>query len=152
MIGALLVRNGFPRFCQAVNNKDLDGVLRDVAEDAVFEFPGTSTLSGTYHGREEIKGFWRRVFQHYDEIRMVPRRVALAHPYAMGLSNYGLMEWTLDCVTRTGLQVHAEGVAVMDIHRGKMIRSRDYFYDPTILDLIWGRRADVPAMAQPWVG
>ena len=142
MIGALLLRMSFPQFCGAVSRKDLEAVCRNLSEDAIFEFPGQANISGTYEGREAIRGFWQQIFERYRTFTMTPRRVALAHPYAVRLTNTVLMEWRVDAVTVDGLALHAEGVAVVEIRRGKMVHGRDYFFDPTLLELIWGRRLE----------
>lgn len=149
MIGALLVRTAFPRFTKAVSRKDVEAVSRGVAEDAVFEFPGRSRMSGSYEGREAIRGFWARVFERYDTVTMTPKRIALTHPYALGLTNSVLMEWRLDATTEDGLQIHAEGVAAVEIRRGKMVHSRDYFFDPTVLEVIWGPREGESRRSSP---
>ena len=140
MIGALLLRASFPRFCKAVSSKDVEGVCAAVAEDAVFEFPGRSNISGRYEGREAIRGFWMRIFERYETFTMTPKRVGLTRPYAVGLTNSVLMEWLVDATTQDGLELHAQGVAAVEIRRGKMVHSRDYFFDPTLLEPIWGTR------------
>ncbi len=130
------------RVLAAIRRKDQQAVCRAMSDDAVFEFPGRSTLSGRYEGREAIEGFWHRAFERYRTFNMRPTRIALVHPYAFGATNVGLVEWVMDGVTYDGLTPHFEGVAVIEIQRGKMVHGRDYFLDPELLDPVWGCREE----------
>lgn len=44
-----------------INAGNVDAVLKLVAEDVVFTFPGNNRWSGTYHGKAELEGFIRRL-------------------------------------------------------------------------------------------
>lgn len=142
MIGALIMRWKVPRVFAAMRRMDVQAVCRDMSDDVVFEFPGQSTMSGRYEGSKAFEGFWRRVFDRYQKFDIRPRRIALVHPYALGASNIALAEWVMDGVTRDGLTVHLEGVAVIEVRRGKMAHARDYIFDPSLLEPIWGRREE----------
>lgn len=142
MIGALLVRTRIPRFFAAVSRKDLDATSRDLADEMVFEFPGQSTISGKYEGPERFRAFWKRIFERYETFRLTPKRIALNRPYTLGLTNTALVEWVAVAVTHDGLTMHAEGVAVVELRRGKLVHARDYFFDPSVLDAVWGRRPE----------
>lgn len=142
MIGALIMRWQLLRVFAAMRRKDLQAVCGAMSDDAVFEFPGRSTLSGRYEGREAVEGFWRRAFERYQTFNIRPIRIALVHPYAFGATNIGLVEWVLDGVTHDGITPHFEGVAVVEVRRGKMVHGRDYFFDPWLLEPVWGRREE----------
>ncbi len=142
MIGALIMRRRLPQLFAALRRMDVEAVCRDVADDAVWEFPGQSTMSGKYEGRAAIEGFWRRAFERYEKFDIRPQRIALTHPYAFGASNDALVEWVVDAATRDGMTVHYEGVVVLKVRGGKMVHGRDYFFDPSLLDPVWGRREE----------
>ena len=108
----------------------------------VFEFPGQSTISGKYEGPERFRAFWKRIFERYETFRLTPKRIALDRPYALGLTNTAPVEWVAVAVTHDGLTMHAEGVAVVELRRGKLVHARDYFSDPSVLDAVWGRRPE----------
>lgn len=145
VIGALLTMKRIPEFFAAVSRKDLVAVGRDLEEDMSFEFPGGSTIAGRYDGRDAFLGFWERLFERYETFSLRPRRIALVRPYTVGLTNTALVEWEADAVTRDGLTAHANGVTVVDLRRGKLVRARDYIFDTTPFELIWGRRDDEQA-------
>lgn len=145
MIGALITRARLPRIFAAMRRKDWQAVCRDASEDAVFEFPGESAISGRHEGRQAIEAFWRRVLDRMQTFNIRPKRIALAHPYAFGATNTAFVEWVVDEVTRDGITIHLEGVAVIEIRRGKLVFARDYMFDPSPLDRVWGHREAVPA-------
>jgi ketosteroid isomerase-like protein len=131
-----------PRLFASLRAKDLQAVCRDLSDNAIFEFPGRSRLSGTYRGRDAIEGFFRQVFERYETFDIRPKRIALTHPYTFGATNAALVEWVLDAVTHDRLVPHFEGVVVLQLRRGKLIYGRDYFFDPSLLEPIWGRREE----------
>jgi ketosteroid isomerase-like protein len=112
---------------------------RDLDDAAVYEFPGRSALPRRYEGREAIEGFFRQVFGRYETFNIRPKRIALTRPYAFGATNTALVEWVLDGVTPDGLTPHFEGVAVLQLRRGKLVHGRDYFFDPSLLEQLFGR-------------
>lgn len=138
MIGALATRILYPRSFAAVRRKDLGAVCRNLAEDAVYEIPGQSAISGRYQGREAIEGFWRRVFERYETFDPKLKRLALLHPFAFGATNTIFTEWVADVVTSDGRSMHADIATVLEMRRGKAVHVTDYFFNPTLLDELWG--------------
>jgi hypothetical protein len=62
--------------------------------------------------------------------------------WTFGATNTAFVEWVLDGVTSDGLAPHFEGVAVLQLRRGKLVRGRDYFFDPSLLEELYGRRGE----------
>ena len=48
----------------------------------------------------------------------------------------------MDATTPDGPELDAQGVAAVEIHRGRVVHFRDYFVDPILLELIWGTRTE----------
>jgi ketosteroid isomerase-like protein len=46
---------------QAFANGDIDAASKDLADDIEWIIPGKSAISGTYHGKEEVLGFWMKL-------------------------------------------------------------------------------------------
>ena len=42
---------------KAFANADLDGALENLSDDIEWIVPGNSTISGTYHGKEEVTNY-----------------------------------------------------------------------------------------------
>ncbi len=139
MIGALLMRRQAAQAFAAMCRKDVRAMCRGVGDDAVIEFPGKSPVSGRYMGPEGMAERWHQAFEWYETFDIRPKRIALTHPYAFGTTNTALVEWVNDVVARDGSTWHFEGVAVLEVRRGKLVRARDYFFDPSGLDRLWER-------------
>src|SRR3954453_21446985 len=43
---------------QAFGAGDLEGAMKNMADDIEWIVPGNSTVSGTYRGKDEVIGFW----------------------------------------------------------------------------------------------
>lgn len=139
MIGAMILTRMARAGYETMNRKDLAAFMRNWAEDATFEFPGQSTVSGRYVGKQAISGFFRAVFDRMAVLRFTVMRVAVTRPYAFGLTNTVLVEWTEDATSHDGVTGHVEGVTIMRVRSGRIIAARDYFFDTRPLETMWGR-------------
>ena len=129
----------------SINRLDLDETMRWWADDAVFEFPGRTPISGRFVGKDAIRAWWKNVFDRAAEVRFVPRHVAFANPFLLTFRNTMFTELEVDIKTKDGLSVHAELVSVVRLRRGKAVHARDYFLDPSVEEVIWGRREEPQA-------
>ncbi|HEX9038778.1 MAG TPA: nuclear transport factor 2 family protein [Ktedonobacterales bacterium] len=140
MIGALLIKRGVRHGFELLNQKDLAALSRLWAEDGVFAFPGETPISGRYEGQQAIAGFFRRGFNRMATIHFTVERIAVAHPFALGLTNTVLCAWALDETSHDGISIHIAGVSVFEFHHGRCVAARDYIFDPKPLEVMWGRR------------
>lgn len=141
----MLLERVAQRSYRAVNRKDLDSLMLAWAPDAVFEFPGRSSISGRFVGKPAIEAWWRRWFDRMRSVHFTVDRVALRNPIALTFANTMFVEWQADVVTYDGIRAHAAGVSVMRFRRGKIVHARDYFFDPTIEEAVWGPAQDANA-------
>ncbi len=143
MLERLVARNFRP-----INRKDVDGWMARWADDAVFDFPGHSPISGHFVGKPAIEGWWRRWFDRMAEVRFTPVHVAVANPFGFTVSNTVFTELTVDVTTKDGLTAHADIVNVSRIRGGKIVESRDFFFDPTVEEPVWGNGTEVGGGAE----
>ena len=122
-----------------MERKDLARIMRDWAEDGVLEYPGHSTISGRYEGKQAIEAFFGRVFERMDTIRLTVRHVGFANPLALTYRNTMYVEFEADEATKDGLLIHTEVVGVYRIRRGRLAFYREYIFDPTLAETVWGR-------------
>lgn len=139
MIGALFIKWGVRHSYELMNQKDLAALMRWWAGDGTFEFPGQTAVSGRYVGKRAIEGFFRRMFSRMATIHFSVKRIAVAHPFALGLTNTVLCEWALDETAHDGVSIHVEGVSVLEFRHGRGVAVRDYIFDTTPLEVMWGR-------------
>lgn len=133
---------------RALEERDLAAMMRWWADDAVFVFPGRTTISGTFSGKAAIEAWWRRVLDRMIVFHFTPKHVAFASPFGLTWSNTVLIEQTVDAATVDGLSAHVELVSVLRYRHGKVVHARDYFFDMSEEERIWGIRSE-PSQEQP---
>jgi ketosteroid isomerase-like protein len=134
------------RSMEAMNRKDLAAVMAPWADGGVFELAGHTTLSGRYEGKAAIEGLFRRIFQGLDAIRITVKHVALVNPVGFTYNNTIFIEYGVDETSPDGVTIHDERIAVTEYRHGKVVSMREWAFDPTIIEAIWGHVA-APAAA-----
>jgi uncharacterized protein len=138
------------RVHRVINRKDLDAWMGYWADDAVFEFPGRTPISGRFVGKPSIEAWWRRFFDRMATIRFTPKRVAVANPLALVLGSTTMFaEIEVEVTSKDGVRSRAELVTVTRLRHGKAVFVRDYFFDPTVEEAIWGTSPHAGIHEQP---
>jgi len=127
------------RTFEAITRKDLAAVMKGWADDGVLEFPGRSTLGGRYEGRVAIEGFFRRWFERMSSIRLNVRHVGFSSP-ALTYRGTMFVEFDTDQVTVEGRALHTDVVGVYRLRRGKLTLYREFLFDATEAEVVWGSR------------
>jgi uncharacterized protein len=133
---------------EALNRRDLAAIVGMWDEDAVFEFPGRTPMSGRFEGITAIAEWWRRWINRYATVHFTVKHVGIVglRPGAPTL----LVAWDADGTTVDGIRGQASGVSLTRAHRGKIAFARDYFFDPTVLEMIWGTKDEpIEASTKP---
>lgn len=138
MIGAVLAKRATRSGFAKLNRKDLDGIMQGWVDDAVFEFPGRTPVSGTFEGKQAIESFFRTWFDKMATIQFSVKRVAVDRIFAMGATNAVIAEWDLVETDREGRTYHESGVTVTQVRGGKSIRAREYIFDLAPVEEAWG--------------
>lgn len=139
MIGALLAKRFARRGFAALNRQDLPAILAAFDEQAVFEFPGRTELSGRFEGRSAIEQHFRTWFARRDRIRFHVTHVCVESPFAIGLDNTVTVEWDDEETDLDGVTHRLEGITVLEARGGRIVRARDYVYDHEALARTWPR-------------
>jgi ketosteroid isomerase-like protein len=138
MIGGLLVKQLVRRGFAALNLCDVDGVMALFADDAILEFPGSSTLAGRYEGAEAIRHFFVERCARVERLHYTLTHVAVTETLTLGTSNTVLVEWVLVETMADGQAHHVSGVTSLHLHDGKVVRAREYVHEQDVLEQAWG--------------
>jgi len=126
------------QFDVAQNRLDLAAIVAMWGEDAVFEFPGDTPMSGRIEGRAAIEAWWRRWVEHYASVRFTVNRVGIV---SVRPRSYEVMvAWDFDGTARDGVRLHASGISQVRTQGGKIAHAKDYIFDVTSLESVYGRR------------
>jgi ketosteroid isomerase-like protein len=122
---------------EALNRRDLAAIVEMWNEDAVFEFPGKTPISGRFEGKAAIEAWWRRWVARFATVHFTVRHVGVIslRPGALGM----MVAWDVEVMTTDGITGQASGVSLIQQRGGKVAFARDYFFDPEGLERIWGR-------------
>ncbi len=141
MIGAALAMRATRRSFAALNRGDLATFMSGVSDDAVFEFPGRTVVSGSHRGADAIRSWYGAWFSQMPSRRFTIKKIAAENGLAMGSSNSVLVEWHLDEEDRQGRWFGFDGVTSITIRHGRAVFIRDYIADQHALEEIWGFQA-----------
>jgi uncharacterized protein len=141
MLGALLARHAGREAFDAMNRMEVDALLEDWADDAVFEYPGRSTLAGRFEGKEAIRDWFVQRFARLQRVHYTLVHVSVAELFALGGTNTLLVEWLLTEERPDGTVSHLSGVTSAHLHAGKVVQVRDYVFEQDLLEATWGTSA-----------
>lgn len=63
-----------------LNRADVDAVVAGFRDDGMFSFPGAHELAGEYHGREELRSFFGRLFEWFPDLTFEVDDLAVSGP------------------------------------------------------------------------
>jgi ketosteroid isomerase-like protein len=131
MIGALLLKHGVNTQMSAnIESRDAARLTAGFSDDVVITFPGKDPIVG----REAAEGFYRELFDRIADEHIAVKGVALAHPYAFGLSNTALCEVEVTAKYKDGRTVTGREVYAIDFEGKETKAMRYYVGDLAFLD------------------
>ena len=95
-------------FNDAFNRHDVDGMMKLMSEDCVFENTDPAPDGTTYKGKEAVTQFWRDFFQQSPHAHIDIEEI-------FGLGNRCIMRWRYSWVDETGTEGHVRGVDIFKI-------------------------------------
>ncbi len=107
------------RFNQALNDRDVDGMMRLMTEDCLFENTAPPPDGGRYVGQAAVRGFWEAFFRGSQEAS-----IEIEEIFALG--ERCVMRWVYHWVDAQGTGGHIRGVDVYKIRDGKIAEKLSY--------------------------
>ena len=111
---------------QAFAAGDLDGAMRDLADDIEWIVPGKSTVSGTYRGKDEVAGFFAKLSSK--SFRTEPEHFLADGDHVVVLTR-----------TTSEGDVSADQADVLTFRGGKVVKFQSAA-DTALLEAVWGTR------------
>ncbi len=124
------------RWYDTLSRRDVAAIVGMWHDDAVFEFPGSTPMSGRFVGKRAIEAWWRRWADRYASFHFTVTHAAVASVIPGRTAT--IIAWEADGTTTDGLSLHASGVSFAQMRGLKIAFARDYFFDPTVLERVWG--------------
>jgi uncharacterized protein len=111
---------------QAFGAGDLDGAMRDVADDIEWVVPGNSTIGGTYRGKDEVAGFFATLASR--SFRTEPQHLIAEGDHVVVLTR----------TTSEGGE-SADQADVLTFRDGKVTKFQSAS-DTALLEAVWGKK------------
>ena len=106
-------------FNEAFNRHDIDGMMKLMSDDCVFENTAPAPDGTAYKGKDAVTQFWRDFF----------RESASAHieiEEIFGLGNHCIMRWRYEWVDESGTKGHVRGVDIFLVREGFIAEKLSY--------------------------
>ena len=107
------------RFNEALNAGDVDGMMRLMSADCVFENTVPAPDGTRYIGQEAVRAFWEMFFRGSRS-----PRIEIEEIFALG--ERCVMRWVYSWLDSSGSRRHVRGVDVYRIHAGLITEKLSY--------------------------
>jgi ketosteroid isomerase-like protein len=109
------------RMGEGFNRRDVEAILAELSEDAVFETSqGPEPWGERFRGKAEIRASIEAVFQMLPDIQFRD-----AQRWVCG--DRGVAEWTCTATTPKGRPMEVRGCDLFEFRNGKVVRKDTYF-------------------------
>ncbi|MEE2732332.1 MAG: nuclear transport factor 2 family protein [Pseudomonadota bacterium] len=147
MIGSLVARHQVKQAFSQLNQKNLEGFLSGWHEEAVFQYPGQLSVSGTFTGRDAIQCWFAGFFERFPRIQFQLKHVCVENLFDLAGNNNVIAYWDVALTNREGRAVENTGTNLIKIRGRKVVEVQDFFFYPERLALGWNETA--PATRVP---
>jgi ketosteroid isomerase-like protein len=137
MLGALLARRKARTGSSYLNSREIDKFLKDWRDDAVFIYPGSTSVSGEHKGKRSIRLWWMTFYEQFPESHFTTKGIYIRNIMTFLPSNQIAIGWEVDVKNITGNRFHNHGVSIVNIQNGKITRFEDYIFDLETLEKAW---------------
>ena len=107
------------RFNDAIARHDVDGVMKAMTDDCVFENTCPPPDGERYEGKESVRGFWVRFFRSSPSAVFETEEI-----FAAG--DRCVVRWLYRWVDKSGKPGHIRGVDVFLVRGGKVAEKLSY--------------------------
>lgn len=106
-------------FNDAFNQHDVEGMMKLMSEDCVFENTAPAPDGTAYKGKDAVTQFWRDFFSESPSAHIEIEEI-------FGLGNHCIMRWRYDWVDVSGTNGHVRGVDIFKIRDGFISEKLSY--------------------------
>lgn len=106
-------------FNEAFNRHDVEGMMKLMSEDCVFENTAPAPDGTVYLGKEAVTRFWQDFFRESSNAHIEIEEI-------FGLGNRCIMRWKYSWVDEAGQKGHVRGVDIFKIREGFISEKLSY--------------------------
>lgn len=106
-------------FNDALNARDIDGMMRLMSEDCVFENTAPPPDGARYEGQANVRAFWEQFFAGAPQTRIEVEEI-------FGEGNRCVMRWVYRWTDAAGVAGHIRGIDLYTLRDGLIAEKRSY--------------------------
>jgi ketosteroid isomerase-like protein len=139
MIGAIIAKKKVRSLFDSLNWRDLDALLANWSEAAIYVYPGGFSYSGAFEGKESIKGWYQRFLEQFPQAIFDVKNICIQKlcPVNFG-TNTVVVEWDGMFTNRDRKEFRNRGTTVVNIEKGKIMKVHQYIFDAEVDRKAWG--------------
>ena len=140
MIGALIARQAVKSGYNALNDRNLDKFMKAWSEQSIWIYPGNLSVSGKHVGRDKVKKWFMHFQEQFPQMKFKLKHLGVGSIFAFSGNNVISAYWDLDLTNKTGSKCQYNGVSVLEIKGGKVIKGEDFLFKSSGEDFskMWG--------------
>jgi ketosteroid isomerase-like protein len=139
MIGALMFKLMAGSAMDSLNSRDIPKLMKPWAEDAVFVYGGTTSMSGTYHGKQAATEFFHKFFDQFPKVHFKCTGVFIKNIFALGAANTVAIQWENVLINKNGERFENGGMNVTKVNwKAKAVHVQDFYIDAEKQKRAWG--------------
>ena len=106
-------------FNDALNARDVDGMMRLMSQDCVFENTAPTPDGTRYEGQPAIRAFWEQFFAAAPQTQIEIEEI-------VGVADRCIMRWTYRWTDRSGIAGHVRGIDLYTVRQGLITEKLSY--------------------------
>ena len=101
---------------------DTDALLKDWADDAVWECPSDLSVGETIRGKKAAADWFHRWEQEFPKRKLIPKNVCLSGTCLPSPNMVAMVDWTCTETDKQGREYKYDGVTVIQMKNGKAVK------------------------------
>ena len=129
MIGTLIAKKSVAAAFEAMNRQDLDEFMSIWRDDGVFIYPGEIPESGSYEGKDAVRGAIQNFFDKYQKIQFDIQDICVKNIFDLTGTNVVAVHWNISLTNLEGREGQNSGVSIINIEGGKAFLVKEFIFD-----------------------
>lgn len=112
-------------FYKSGEQGDVESAFANMADDCVYDFPLELSAGGTVESKKAVIEWFHRWYEQFPKRKLIPKNISFA-AWPLCPTNVCMVDWTCEETDKEGREFKYDGVTVIELRRGKSVRSTEY--------------------------
>ena len=125
MIASMIVKRMVRSSVDKAFQGDVESAFANFSDDGVYDIPLDISAGGTAKGKKAAIDWFHRWYEQFPKRKLIMKNISFA-AWPLSPTNVCMMEWTCEETDKEGKEFKYDGVTVMEMRKGKGIRTTEY--------------------------